>query len=517
MRYLWMSNSPFVSSGYGIQTAVATANLNAMGHNVAIFAFYGLEGNKVDWGVIPIYPNNPRDWGKEHSPMFYKDFEADLMFTLVDAWVLKGLDPMMKWVPWVPIDHDPVPPAVVDALKSSPGLVKPMAMTKFGQKQLENCGIESYYVPHTVDCDAYRPMLEIREETRKTYGWEDKFVIGTIATNHSERKNWVAMMKAVSKFTKHHKDVVWYCHTNPLDPRGINIVSLRDELNLQPFTVFPSLVQLNTGIDRDAMVRAFNTMDVFLLASKGEGFGIPYIEAQACGVPVIMTDCTGHKELFGGGWKIKDLIPVWTGQNSWQFESKVEEIVECLEKAYKAKKDGRILKQKELAREKALEYDEKKIFAEIWTPMLQDLEERIKAPKNMEGVQAWRRVLIPQTCVPRKVLDIGCGLEQSYKELLEPLGEYVGLDIRGGNGNVVGDAHDLPFKDGEFGFVWCSEMLEHAEDPAKVVAEAKRVGKHGCIIFSTPQTPSFRIDPDHKIVKGVEYISLASGDGCISW
>lgn len=516
MRILWSSNSPFCSTGYGLQTAAAVANLKKMGHDVAIFAFYGLEGNKVDWGDVPIYPNNPRDWGQQHSPMFYKDFEADILITLVDVWIQKGLDPTMNWVPWVPIDHDPVPTQVIDTLLNSPGLIKPMAMTRFGQKQLANNDIDSYYVPHTVDCEAYQPIPGAGEYAREAYGWEDKFVIGTVGTNHTERKNWVAAMKAVAKFVKHHKDVMWYMHTDPLDPRGINLVALRAELGLQPFTVFPSKVQLVTGIDRDTMIRAYNTMDVFLLPSKGEGFGIPFVEAQACGVPVIMTDCTGNAELFGGGWLLKDLERTWTGQASWQFDCNPDEIVICLEKAYKAKKDGRIAAQQKKARDKALEYDEAKVFSTIWPEVLEDIEKRIKEPRNLEGVQEWRRVFIPQSCIPRKVLDLGCGVTQPYKKHLEGLGDYVPADIRGGDGIVQCDAHDLPFGDNEFGFVWCSELLEHVENPERVVEEAKRVGKHGVIIFSTPKTPSFKIDPDHRIVK-LEYTETHTGDGLITW
>lgn len=37
----------------------------------------------------------------------------------------------------------------------------------------------------------------------------------------------------------------------------------------------------------------------------GEGFGIPIIEAQAAGCPVIVTDCTAMTELCLSGWLIE--------------------------------------------------------------------------------------------------------------------------------------------------------------------------------------------------------------------
>ena len=83
---------------------------------------------------------------------------------------------------------------------------------------------------------------------------------------------------------------------------------------------------------------------------------------------------------------------------------------------------------------------------------------------------------------------------------------------------IKGDIEDLSmFKDGEFGFVWMSEVLEHLDNPAQTIAEAKRVGKHGACLFSTPQNSNFKLDPDHKIVTGVDYLTLDNGDGLCVW
>lgn len=46
---------------------------------------------------------------------------------------------------------------------------------------------------------------------------------------------------------------------------------------------------------------------------------------------------------------------------------------------------------------------------------------------------------------------------------------------------VVGDLEALPFKDQSFDFIYLSHVLEHAYDPAKVIAELTRVGNRGYI------------------------------------
>lgn len=811
MRILWSSNSPFVTTGYGTQTACACRHLKDMGHDVAIFAFYGLQGSKIEWVDIPIYPNNPQDWGIKHAPMFYKDWKADIFMTLVDVWVLGTLSNDLKWClpsdailstnqgeipigdivenrfpvkvkgfkngkavyadilayqkipyretgklieleteshklivtsdneiltqrgwikagdivngdmvnvidskpltcytenheeckssrnletsrrisvttlsggnrlssgdnrrrgdnlhsednqeensshpvsayqcsqyrcppdrmagqqngridelsekgrrkaqnpacnggmgiqvlqhtktrgtisdnqtpsmsndyeihrkssdsslqcpiyrygnqdlaessrvklervakrtdstrspsfvydlktstenlfangilihncPWLPVDHDPVPYLITEVLKKSVGLVKPIAMTKFGQKQLAEHDIEAYYIPHSIDTNTFKPDPQWRATARERYSWQDKFVIGTVATNHDERKNWTASLKAIQMFDKMHPgEVIYYMHTNPMDDRGIDLVRLRNQLAIDDITKFPSQAEMIVGIPTEVMAHIYNSLDVFLLPTKGEGFGIPIMEAQACGVPVITTKCTGQAELMAGGYFIEDLRKVWTKQSSWQFDCRPEEIVERLEQAYQDKKTGKIKERGEIARAKALEYDDAKIYTEFWPPVLGDIERRLKEPKNLEGIQQWRVAFIPRTCLPRTVLDIGCGVTQPYRKLLEELGDYTGIDLKEGKNVIQMDAHHLNFQDGEFGFVWLSEVLEHVEHPEQVLAEAKRVGRHGVCLFSTPQTNAFKLDPDHKIVK-LPYAVIATGDGLISW
>jgi len=307
-------------------------------------------------------------------------------------------------------------------------------------------------------------------------------------------------------------------HTNPFDSQGYNLDAVRKSLDIKDITLFPPPTEMVIGISRETMVQMYNSLDVFLLPSKGEGFCLPAAEAQACGVPVIISDNTALPELLGGGWLLKEQRPEWTGQDSWNFNCNVDEIVEYLEEAYKAKKNGSIDEIKARARAKALDYSEDKVVA-YWPPVLKDIEKRIKEPKNYESQVPWKRYFIPKECSPAKVLDIGCGVNQPYKDALEHLGEYVGIDKKSGpNGVVVMDAHNLKFGDKEFGFVWMSEVIEHVSRPQKVIAEAKRVGVHGVCLFSTPADRTcFDADPEHKEIKGIDYTTIAGGSGLISW
>lgn len=521
MRILWSSNSPFCKTGYGQQTAYLTTYLTSAGHDVAIFAFYGHEGSVMDWGHIPIFPNPEDDYGAKHTYDCYKQWKADILISLIDVWVERSLEKEMRWYPWTPIDHEPMPPDVKETLKNHLGLVKPIAMSRFGLEEMRKQGIDAYYAPHGVDCEAFQPDLKARQAARQTYGWEDKFVIGSVGTNVRERKNWTAIFLALQKFARYHDDVLMYCHTDAFETRGRNLQLLRESLGVQNITFFTPGVEMLCGIETSAMAAMYNALDVYLQPSKGEGFGIPIIEAQACGVPVIVTNCTAMPELVGGGWLLKDLRPEWTQQSSWEAAANPDEIVEHLEAAYKMKKSGELAELKVQARAKAIEYDEAVVFKQFWLPILADIEESLTKPRYGEGYLNpgdWRKFLIPQTAEPGRVIDIGCGLKQQWKPYLEGLGEYTGVDIRGsGNGVIEMDAHDLKFPKGHFGFAWCAEVLEHVEHPKRVVREAQRVARHGCIVFCTPQAGDFPNDPDHKVVSDVKYTVSQDGHGLIQW
>ncbi len=71
--------------------------------------------------------------------------------------------------------------------------------------------------------------------------------------------------------------------------------------------------------------------------------------------------------------------------------------------------------------------------------------------------------------------DIGaCGLSVTYANLVTDKGT-----------DVACDAKSLPFPDGSFDAVICSELLEHVPAPAPVIAECRRVLKPGGTLLVT--------------------------------
>jgi glycosyltransferase involved in cell wall biosynthesis len=111
-------------------------------------------------------------------------------------------------------------------------------------------------------------------------------------------------------------------------------------------------------------------MDVLLAPTLGEGFGITVIDAQACGVPVIVSDFSAQPELVGHGWKVRGQ-PLWDAtQDAWFQTPSVAGIVDALNESYQQRTN----KPSKVARGFVVDnYDADKVYSNMWRPFLASL------------------------------------------------------------------------------------------------------------------------------------------------
>jgi SAM-dependent methyltransferase len=99
-----------------------------------------------------------------------------------------------------------------------------------------------------------------------------------------------------------------------------------------------------------------------------------------------------------------------------------------------------------------------------------------------------------------RVLDIGCG-EKPYLPLVaHRAASYRGLDSEPGPYvDDVGGAESLPYEDGSFDLVLCTQVLEHVFEPDTVVREIHRVlAPSGLALVSTHGVHVFHPDPPEE-------------------
>ena len=126
-------------------------------------------------------------------------------------------------------------------------------------------------------------------------------------------------------------------------------------------------------IPQEHVAALFSMFDLYSGCSEGEGFGLPILEAQACGVPAVVTRSSAMTELCASGWTVGGQRHWVGGHESWWMTPDVEEIAERYEHAYAMR---RFPEPREAAREFALEYDVDLVTANFWKPALAECEAR---------------------------------------------------------------------------------------------------------------------------------------------
>jgi glycosyltransferase involved in cell wall biosynthesis len=377
------SNSPDQPTGYGQQARYLVDRLKRHGFDVAALSNYGLEGIKREldtpYGKIPHFARGMDLYSNDSAPVDHKTFAAgrnqkDAMITLYDVWVLTSkLFDTFPILSWVPLDHVTLPPRVETFLRKEN--VTPVAMAPHGVRQMEEKGIACRYAPHGIDTKTIKPTFEIEGQTVEEHmGTKDRYVVGMVAANKSSglvhRKAFSENLLAFSIFKKKHPDAMLYLHTDPMaNGIGWNLLSLLQALGIEKDDVaFPNSVSYKYGIKQETLAGYYTGMDVLLATSYGEGFGIPTIEAQACGTRVIGSNWAATQDLVSEDSFLVGGQPQWdSGQDAWWQIPNVPSIVSALEEAYKLGK-GR----SQTAIDFASDFDVDKVWSKYWLPILRD-------------------------------------------------------------------------------------------------------------------------------------------------
>ncbi|NJE77285.1 glycosyltransferase family 1 protein [Thermococcus sp. ES12] len=133
------------------------------------------------------------------------------------------------------------------------------------------------------------PENEIKKIKQK-YNLNYPFIlyVGTL----EPRKNIPTLLKALYKLKKQglpHKLVI----TGKKGWKYKNIFELISKLNLQRDVIFTGYVP------REDLPALYNAADLFVYPSLYEGFGLPPLEAMACGTPVITSNTSSLPEVVG--------------------------------------------------------------------------------------------------------------------------------------------------------------------------------------------------------------------------
>ncbi|WP_291569515.1 glycosyltransferase family 4 protein [Clostridium sp. UBA4548] len=152
---------------------------------------------------------------------------------------------------------------------------------------------EKIFVTHLASEDIYKPIDRAfcKEVLKKHYGLTSNYIL--YVGGFSPRKNIVGLIEAFSRIIN-------------VIPKDTNLViagnkgksysiykACAERLKIEDRVIFPGFISM------EHMPHLYNNASLFVYPSFYEGFGLPPIEAMACGIPVITSNVTSIPEVVG--------------------------------------------------------------------------------------------------------------------------------------------------------------------------------------------------------------------------
>lgn len=381
MRILLVSDSPFSISAYA-QTALPLAHYLKSRHEII---YYGLsyQGIAMDFDGIRLVGNLGNNWNQILLQHYIDEYHPDIVLTIKDP-IVFGTDMMKKLsVPWVafsPVDTEPPSVALQNILNQAYRILTP---TLWSQAALKALNIQSDYTPHWVDTKFF--AVEGKGDFRKANHIPDNhFLVTVVGDNneHPSRKNLDKIILTWVDFCLKHTDAVLYLHTDLSGNRGghdlANLLNFHD-VPKRSYR-FTDQALYNAGMNVSYLRDLYQASNVLLAPSGGEGFCIPVIESQSCGIPVIATDWTALKETVKTGYIIdtedaKNGDIWYVNPGGYRYRTSRYAIKEGLEQTYTMWKTGS-LPSKYDVRERIMHYDIESVLP-VWFKILEDIEKEI--------------------------------------------------------------------------------------------------------------------------------------------
>lgn len=137
-------------------------------------------------------------------------------------------------------------------------------------------GVEAQVVPHGYNSSVFTPLKrDTLKRKELTFLMYDAF---------KYRKGWDIVFNAFNEaFTPEHK---------------VKLILKTTNASTLPFHQYPNIKIITGRLPQHQLLKIMQEADVFVYPSRGEGFGLPPLEALATGMPVIAPSTTGMREFL---------------------------------------------------------------------------------------------------------------------------------------------------------------------------------------------------------------------------
>lgn len=385
-KVLFVTESTELASGFGTYAKEVLKRLHDSGkYEIAEFSSYRQPESvqNSDWLIYGNAPmNNEKEYAEQHKnpvvqwgiqkfDLAVLDFKPDIVVTYRDPWMDAYVAespylPFFHWV-WMPtIDSEPQKNDWLYDFNRCDGL---MAYSEYGIRTLEKQTNGRLKV-HGCASPAIDPVIfniiPNKESHKESLGLpSDSIIFGTVMRNQ-KRKMFPDLMKAFKTFLdttdeETRKKSFLYLHTSYPEKMGWNITSLIHEYGIgskvlctyvcrackQYFCCHyrdalttcnkcgrfaASLPSVQNGIDHPELKNIYNAMDLYIQYAICEGFGMPQVEAAACGTPIASINYSAMEDVvsYTDGYPIEPILQREMETNADRSNSNNKALVEAM-------------------------------------------------------------------------------------------------------------------------------------------------------------------------------------------
>lgn len=350
IRILWMGEATYLSTGYSVYGKEILTYLHNTGkYEIAELASYGGVKDsrrfEIPWRYYGNLPTNQTEkeeynkissnqWGLWRSDEVILDFKPHVIIDIRDWWASEfvGHSPyrgLFKWILMPTVDSAPQKEQWLSTFINADAI---FTYSEFGRDTLlkeTNNKINFIDIASpAANYKYYNPVLDKRKH-KEDFGISgDSKIIGTVMRNQKRKlfPELIKMFKLLLEKSNDSKNLYMYWHTAYPD-LGWDIPKLIRESGIGHkilFTytcsgcghIFPSffndsfqvcpkckkasarLPSADKGVDTVDLARIMNCFDVYVQYSVAEGFGLPLVEAAACGVPVYAVNYSAMESIL---------------------------------------------------------------------------------------------------------------------------------------------------------------------------------------------------------------------------
>ena len=168
-------------------------------------------------------------------------------------------------------------------------------------KQINGVGVDTTKFTHSTN---KKKKLAIRKEL----GLEPNDFVISYSAEFTANKNHSFVLRSLAPLLKKHSDIkILFLGKGQLKEET---KALAKELSVEKQVIFPGY--------REDIYDVLGACNLAISASLREGLGLGVIEAQLCGLPIIVSNNRGHREIVGKGAK-----NLFDPKNESDFASKV--------------------------------------------------------------------------------------------------------------------------------------------------------------------------------------------------